>query len=386
MDDGSEEGRLALVALHEANVESRLAARPRWPRSRGRESRRRSRGRARRRASGGRKRQSWAESAKCRCQASARLARGHEVDPRIPLLEQTVVDAPGARLFHVKHRRPPKPLAPVTRQRAQRPPAGGPPSGRSSAPPASSPRSGRLRRGVAGRTSVELRTQFRRTARDGRVVEALGKPTAFIPPQPRDLLLLPARGRARRAASRAICCQISGWSSGKLRKRRRAPPRGRGPNSPSKSNALRRDAVLLHRQTAPQRLRRRDHAAACAARRGPLERPRFSSKACTRRDSPTQPSANPMGVSRWSALSARRLQPILRPRGEHPVGLRHPPRHQVVDHHPDVGLAPAREPPAALAQRPRRRVQPGDQALTRGLLIARRPVDLPGEEQPRRAP
>ena len=48
-----------------------------------------------------------------------------------------------------------------------------------------------------------------------------------------------------------------------------------------------------------------------------------------------------LGVSRWSALSARRCSRYSARRGEHPVGLGHPPRHQIVDHHPEIGLVPA---------------------------------------------
>ena len=56
------------------------------------------------------------------------------------------------------------------------------------------------------------------------------------------------------------------------------------------------------------------------------------------RAGPTQPSAMPLSVRRWSALSARKRQPILRARGEHPIGLGDSPRHQVVDHHSEIAV------------------------------------------------
>ncbi len=70
--------------------------------------------------------------------------------------------------------------------------------------------------------------------------------------------------------------------------------------------------------------------------------------------------------------------------GEHPVGLADAPRDEVVNHHADVRICPAEDRRLDI-QRPRGRVQAGDKALRRGLLVTRRPVDLPRQEQPRQS-
>ena len=73
-------------------------------------------------------------------------------------------------------------------------------------------------------------------------------------------------------------------------------------------------------------------------------------------------------------------QPVLGAAGEHPVRLVDPAGDQVVDQDADVGLRPVEDERA----RPRRRtggVDPGDQALRGGLLVAGRAVDLAGEEE-----
>ena len=74
------------------------------------------------------------------------------------------------------------------------------------------------------------------------------------------------------------------------------------------------------------------------------------------------------------------LQPVFGPRGEHPVGLGHAPRDQIVDQDAEIGfVAPGR--PALLAACAPGGVDSGEQALGRGLLVSRGSVDLPGEEQ-----
>ena len=73
------------------------------------------------------------------------------------------------------------------------------------------------------------------------------------------------------------------------------------------------------------------------------------------------------------------LQTVLCPRGKHPIGLGHAAGHQVVDHHPDIGLA-ARQDDRDFAHSLGGGIQPGYQALAAGLLIAGGAIDLAGED------
>ena len=95
-------------------------------------------------------------------------------------------------------------------------------------------------------------------------------------------------------------------------------------------------------------------------------------------------------------LDARRRQPlvgivgpqhkaVLGARRKHAVGLRRPQGHQVVDHDADIGLRPVEDEAVATARR-QGGVDAGHQALGGGLFIAGGAVNLPGQEQPRRAP
>ena len=75
-------------------------------------------------------------------------------------------------------------------------------------------------------------------------------------------------------------------------------------------------------------------------------------------------------------------QPILGARGEHPVRLAaDSARHQVVDHHADIGLV-APQNQRRFAANLKRRVDSRHQTLRARFLVAGRAVDLAGEEQP----
>ena len=72
---------------------------------------------------------------------------------------------------------------------------------------------------------------------------------------------------------------------------------------------------------------------------------------------------------------------MLGARGEHAIRLEASLGDQVVDEDADVRLvAPQLERRLASA-RAMRRVDPGDESLRRGLFVAGRAVDLPGEKQ-----
>ena len=73
-------------------------------------------------------------------------------------------------------------------------------------------------------------------------------------------------------------------------------------------------------------------------------------------------------------------QAILGAAGEHPVRLPGPSGHQVIDEHAEIRLAALRHPGLALAAS-QRRIDAGDNALRRGLLVPGRAVDLAGEEE-----
>ena len=73
-------------------------------------------------------------------------------------------------------------------------------------------------------------------------------------------------------------------------------------------------------------------------------------------------------------------QPILRARREHPIRLRRALRNQVINQHPDVSLVPPQHH-RRLPRRAPRRIDARHQPLRARLLVARRAVDLPREEQ-----
>ena len=72
-------------------------------------------------------------------------------------------------------------------------------------------------------------------------------------------------------------------------------------------------------------------------------------------------------------------QPVLRPRGEHPIGLGDPLGNEVVDHHPEVAFG-AVEHDTRRSRRPATPRSGRPQALRRRFLIAGGPVDLAGEQ------
>ena len=74
-------------------------------------------------------------------------------------------------------------------------------------------------------------------------------------------------------------------------------------------------------------------------------------------------------------------QPVFGARGEHAVRLGDAARDQIVDHHAEIAFGAVEHDLAAPA-RPRRGVEPRDQALGGGLFVAGRAVDLAGQEQP----
>ena len=85
-------------------------------------------------------------------------------------------------------------------------------------------------------------------------------------------------------------------------------------------------------------------------------------------------------------------KPVFGPRREHPIGLAHPPRYQIVDHHPEIPIRPRHDEVAAIGRRRAsiaaghyRRIDPRHQPLRSRLLIPRRPIDLPGQKQPGRS-
>ena len=89
----------------------------------------------------------------------------------------------------------------------------------------------------------------------------------------------------------------------------------------------------------------------------------------------------PSPVSRWSALSARKRQPVFGARGEHAVRLGDAARHQVVDHDADIAFGAVEDDRRARRRRARG-VEAGDQALRGRLLVAGGAVDLAGQEEP----
>ena len=75
-------------------------------------------------------------------------------------------------------------------------------------------------------------------------------------------------------------------------------------------------------------------------------------------------------------------QPVLGPRGEHPIRLSDAARNQVIDHDAEIALGPI-EYDRRRATCPRRRIQAGNEALRSGFLITCGAVDLAGQEQAR---
>ena len=88
----------------------------------------------------------------------------------------------------------------------------------------------------------------------------------------------------------------------------------------------------------------------------------------------------PRGQPLIGVVGAQR-QAIFGARGEHAVGLAHPLHHQIVDHHADIGVRAAQDD-GVLGAGAQRGIEPRDKALRGRLLVARGPIDLPGEEKP----
>ena len=68
-------------------------------------------------------------------------------------------------------------------------------------------------------------------------------------------------------------------------------------------------------------------------------------------------------------------------RREHAIGLGHAARHEIIDHDADVGVG-AGERYGVPAAGPAGRIQARHETLSGRFLVARRSVDLPGQEQP----
>ena len=108
------------------------------------------------------------------------------------------------------------------------------------------------------------------------------------------------------------------------------------------------------------------------------------------------PETPPSGVVHEPDLAPERREPqigvvgpqvqaVLRARGEQAVRLEASPRHQVVDHHPEVALRPGNRPRAGL-RAASAGVEPRQQPLASRLLVPGGAVDLPGQEQPGKPP
>ncbi len=72
---------------------------------------------------------------------------------------------------------------------------------------------------------------------------------------------------------------------------------------------------------------------------------------------------------------------MLRPAGEHPVRFGRRLRDQIVAQHADVRLLTTEDDVGTAVAGEVRRVDAGDEALSRGLFVAAGAVDLPGKKQ-----
>ena len=73
-------------------------------------------------------------------------------------------------------------------------------------------------------------------------------------------------------------------------------------------------------------------------------------------------------------------QPVFSATGEHPVGFRHPPRHQIIDQDAEIGFIPTGKP-GRFTFDEQSGVDSGQQSLRCRFLVAGRAIDLAGEEQ-----
>src|SRR5690348_1213388 len=73
-------------------------------------------------------------------------------------------------------------------------------------------------------------------------------------------------------------------------------------------------------------------------------------------------------------------EPVLGAAGEHAIGLTRASRNEIIDEHPDVGLAPLGQPGVAASQC-EGGIDPGYQSLGGGFLVTCRAIDLPREKQ-----
>ena len=111
-----------------------------------------------------------------------------------------------------------------------------------------------------------------------------------------------------------------------------------------------------------------------------VPRSALCSSNCVLRLSPTRPTSIPSGGQALAGIVGAQMQAELGPRGEHAIGFADAARHQIVDHHPEIGLGP-RHAQGRSSERRQGRVGAGQQALRRRFLVAGGAVDLPGEEQ-----
>ena len=137
-------------------------------------------------------------------------------------------------------------------------------------------------------------------------------------------------------------------------------------------------AILIDRQALTRRRRR-------GQRQVVEQRPRllsfFGLSSVERRtDFANATHRHASGSQAFIGVVGAERQPIFGARGEHAVGFADPARHQIVDHHANIGFGAIEGhwlPPGGASCS----VQPGDEPLRRRLFIAGGAVDLAGEIQ-----
>ncbi len=179
---------------------------------------------------------------------------------------------------------------------------------------------------------------------------------------------IPPRGSASRPSSHRLS---AGGTSGRRSRPAAVVSSERETPNASSSSRVRRSG----RTRAPSSAWRAPPCLASLSRTGPAS--------SSERSPSLQRPRGQAGVGRVRTEQ----EPVLGSRGEEAVGLFGSEGHEVVDHHPDVGLvAPQRKrrlfpPPGG-----ERRVHPRHEALARGLLVTRGSVHLSGEEEPGKSP
>src|SRR6202022_4007644 len=96
--------------------------------------------------------------------------------------------------------------------------------------------------------------------------------------------------------------------------------------------------------------------------------------AADRKTTRRQPLIRIVGAERQAILGAR---------GEHAIGLARAARHEVIDHHAEIGLGPVENDRIA-AGRETGGIETGDKSLCRSLFVAGGAVDLSGEKKTRK--